>query len=203
MKTVNDPDVAGAANRLVMENVRFKNGSSRPRRGFTLVELLVVIAIIAVLIALLVPAVQKVREAASRTQCTNNIKQIGLAVHAYHDVYNKLPNMQNWYSTNPLSLPSSWIAGSTSADGAMGTWLVHLLPYVEQTAVYTQMRISASLDLIHHRNRQHLYAPASLHEFRPGGHFHLHLPVGLEHPEWRHSGQRLGLVQLFRQRHGA
>jgi len=121
--------------------------SRQRRRAFTLVELLVVIAIIAVLIALLVPAVQKVREAASRVQCSNNIKQIGLAVHNYHGVYNKVPNMQNWYSTNPSSLPASWIAGSSSADGAIGTWLVHLLPYLEQSAVYTQMKMSTTLDL--------------------------------------------------------
>ena len=88
------------------------------RSGFTLIELLVVIAIIAILIALLVPAVQKVREAAARTQTGNNLKQIALATHNFHDAYQKLPPAGAAYDIFP------------DLNTAI---LSHLLPYVEQT----------------------------------------------------------------------
>jgi prepilin-type N-terminal cleavage/methylation domain-containing protein/prepilin-type processing-associated H-X9-DG protein len=89
---------------------------SRHRPAFTLFELLVVIAIFAVLIGLLVPAVQKVREAASRTQCQSNVKQIGVAMHNYHDSYRKLPPQ---------------VAGNANVC-CYGTWQMAILPYVEQ-----------------------------------------------------------------------
>src|SRR5438046_1111822 len=95
-----------------------------PKRpsAFTLVELLVVIAIIAVLVGLLLPAVQKVRLAAARTKCANNIKQLALAVHNFEDANRKLP---------PLTL----------ASRPAGSWSFRILPYVEQDALY---RLSAA-----------------------------------------------------------
>jgi prepilin-type N-terminal cleavage/methylation domain-containing protein len=99
---------------------------TRPRRfGFTLIELLVVIAIIAILIALLVPAVQKVREAAARTQCQNNLKQIGVGLHNYHSTFNKFPPMGRY------SPP----AQNNGVEERGNLW-IYLLPYIEQQSVY-------------------------------------------------------------------
>src|SRR5262245_58439516 len=98
------------------------------RSAFTLIELLVVIAIIGILIALLVPAVQKVREAAARTQCTNNLKQIGLALHNYHDVCHKFP-----FGKGP--------AYAGRGVPVYARWSVHsqILPYIEQDNLYKSL----------------------------------------------------------------
>jgi len=104
---------------------------SRPspfrRTAFTLIELLVVIAIIAILIALLVPAVQKVREAAARTQTLNNLKQIALATHSCNDTSRRLPPM--YHDSGSFNSPGPW-------QGSTGPTLFFLLPYVEQGALY-------------------------------------------------------------------
>ena len=102
----------------------FTRAYRRRRDALTLIELLVVIAIIAVLIALLVPAVQKVREAAANVQCKNNLKQLGLAAHEHHDAKKAFPNGLHTVET----------IGGRYVNGTC--WEVELLPYIEQDSLY-------------------------------------------------------------------
>src|SRR6188508_1616473 len=101
---------------------------SQRRRGFTLIELLVVIAIIAILIALLLPAVQQAREAARRSQCKNNLKQFGLALHNYHDVFNKFPARR--YGTAGTVCTQSTNANFCGNSQRISAF-VAMLPYVD------------------------------------------------------------------------
>ncbi|HLW66011.1 MAG TPA: DUF1559 domain-containing protein [Gemmataceae bacterium] len=103
------------------------------RRAFTLIELLVVIAIIAILLGLLLPAVQKVRESAAKTQCTNNLKQMGLACHNYHDVNQ--------------GLPPGYLANAAYPSTSPGWgWAAFILPYMEQDNVYHQINFSQPVE---------------------------------------------------------
>ena len=115
--------------------------SFRQRSAFTLIELLVVIAIIAILIGLLVPAVQKVREAAARTQCMNNLHQLGIAAHSYNDVYKHLPPAVQ------IALPpangSQSIVSAYRTPGFGPNWAVFLLPYIEQMPLYQSIDVGS------------------------------------------------------------
>jgi prepilin-type N-terminal cleavage/methylation domain-containing protein/prepilin-type processing-associated H-X9-DG protein len=124
---------------LPKRRVRESTGGGRGKRsGFTLIELLVVIAIIAILIGLLLPAVQKVRAAAARVQCQNNLKQLAVAVHNYHDVNQRIP------ANGPQA--------TFSMGGANWSWLALILPYVEQQNLYQRMNIPFSTLAVNNAN---------------------------------------------------
>ncbi|MEQ1830128.1 MAG: DUF1559 domain-containing protein, partial [Pirellula sp.] len=114
---------------------------TKKSRAFTLVELLVVIAIIGILVGLLLPAVQAAREAARRMQCSNNLKQLGLALHNYHDAHRRFPPG----NVSPLTMNNGCFTGGTGGNFFPGApWSVQVLPYLEQTAIYNRLNMSGT-----------------------------------------------------------
>jgi len=122
------------------------------RAGFTLVELLVVIAIIGVLVALLLPAVQTAREAARRTQCKNHFKQIGLALHNYHDVQKILPPAAQFWNGDD----------ARTSDNFRANWIIMILPFMEQQALYESFDFKEPISHGNNRNSRGIKVPGLL-----------------------------------------
>ncbi len=153
----------------------FLQPSLHTQKGFTLVELLVVIAIIGILIGLLLPAVQAARESARRMQCLNNLKQIGLALHNYHDAHHKFPSAWRGYAadgTSPL------VFGNPGWG-----WAAVILPYMEQNNLYSQVDLTASISAEKNKDARTLFLNAYRCPSEPSGEhtFTLHDSGLLEH----------------------
>ncbi|MCO8123466.1 DUF1559 domain-containing protein [Stieleria sp. TO1_6] len=119
--------------------------NDKTRLGFTLVELLVVIAIIGILVGLLLPAVQAAREAARRMSCSNNFKQLGLAIHNYHSAYKRLPANGIGTTSNP-SAGNAWWAANTLANNRRLSTLVGILPFIEQQGIWESISNPMDID---------------------------------------------------------
>ncbi|UUO06858.1 DUF1559 domain-containing protein [Blastopirellula sp. J2-11] len=144
---------------------------SKPIRGFTLVELLVVIAIIGVLIGLLLPAVQQARQAARRMQSTNNLKQIGLAMHNFHDTFGQLPDNGSW-NYSAWKWTGAWEFVKPQPNVSLGcSWAYKVLPFLEQSALYENWRDDVAITAYMDPGRggsgiaEHTYVSGSTNEW--------------------------------------
>ena len=148
------------------------------RHGFTLIELLVVIAIIAILIALLVPAVQKVREAAARTQCTNNLKQIGLGLHNFEGTFKRLPPLYGG-----AVAPGTAVGNSMKFANIWGSTTVFILPYIEQDNLYKAMATGGTPPT--YSGDTNNAQTGNVMAWTSKRFQHLYLPGGHQHERWR------------------
>jgi prepilin-type N-terminal cleavage/methylation domain-containing protein/prepilin-type processing-associated H-X9-DG protein len=139
------------------------------RRAFTLIELLVVIAIIAILIGLLLPAVQKIREAAARMKCQNNLKQIGLALHNYHSSYGVFPPGND--STVPGELGLCTDTTTHSNENARAPWTVIILPFLEETARFTLFNLNTSFNGLYTDNDRTTESANYAQQILPNSHY--------------------------------
>lgn len=156
--------------------------SSRGRNGFTLIELLVVMAIISIMVSMLLPAVQNARETARRTQCQNHLKQMGLALHSYHDVHLCFPPgsiaanpssvVVDCGSTDSFDAVDVWGEASSTSNGTHGTsWMLRILPQIEQSNVFKKWDFSQSVltnESVARRNLPLFYCPSRRTEIRSG-----------------------------------
>tara|TARA_R110002095_G_C4228622_1_gene237788 strand:+ start:709 stop:1671 length:963 start_codon:yes stop_codon:yes gene_type:complete len=132
--------------------MKLNSKNSHQQRGFTLIELLVVIAIIAILIALLLPAVQQAREAARRSQCKNNLKQIGLALHNYNSTHSVFSPGAVAVTALP---PTDWCLKTSGGYSDFAPWTVLILPYLEQAALYDDFNFSERFSAMFNRSVYH------------------------------------------------
>ena len=162
--------------------MKMQTKSPRPQRGFTLVELLVVIAIIGVLVSLLLPAVQAAREAARRTQCTNNVKQLGLALMGYHDARKRYPFA---ITLEPDNIKNNGGMAGISRNPMYGpNWIIEILPYMELQNVFKQFDLKQPISADINRTARGTMIPALICPSDPNSQQHFQATAAMGGDNW-------------------